>query len=397
MQAPIPKNEMERLTTLSEFDLDYSDLESNFKDLTLLAAKVAGTPISLINIIDSYTQWTISSHGLDINQVPREDSVCQYTILEDSNFEVKDLTNDERFSDKFSVGDENQLKYYLGVPLKTINGINIGALCVMDNHLKEVSPEKVELLKIIAKEIVNRLTALYVIEGLKNRLAESKEINKRVAHDIRGPIGGIIGLAQLISEQGDENKLEEVLEFINLIQKSGTSLLELADEILTEDKKTIKLQSNEFNLVILKEKLEKLYAPQSFNKKINFKVLLNDKVAQVVFSKDKLLQIIGNLISNSLKFTPSGGSVNVNLDLLIIKQKNHLYITVSDSGEGLTQEKIYEILSGSTNSTNGTGGEIGYGFGLALVKHLIAGLKGNLAIDSTEGNGALFKITLPLR
>ncbi|MBU0694921.1 MAG: GAF domain-containing sensor histidine kinase [Bacteroidetes bacterium] len=395
MQAPVPENEMERLTSLSEFDLDYSDLEANFKDLTLLAAKVAGTPISLINLIDSYTQWTISSHGLNINQMPREESVCQYTILEDSEFEVKDLTIDERFSKKFYVADEPRLKYYLGVPLQTNSGVNIGALCVLDSNLKEISPEKVELLKIIANEIVNRLTSLKVIENLKSSLAESKETNKKVAHDIRGPLGGIIGLAQLIREQGDENKLEEVLEFIKLIQKSGTSLLELADEILSGDKKTPKLQSNEFNLLLLKDKLEKLYALQALNKTINFQVFINSKVEEVPFSKDKLLQIIGNLVSNALKFTPIGGSVKVNLDLQIIDEKKYLNIAVSDSGAGLTQEKINEILSGSVTSSDGTGGETGYGFGLALVKHLITGLKGTFSIDSTEGNGATFKITLP--
>lgn len=395
MQAPVPKNEIERLIGLSDFDLDYSDLKSNFKDLTLLAAKVAGTPISLINLIDSYTQWTISSHGLDINQMPREDSVCQYTILEDSEFEVKDLTIDERFNEKFYVADESKLKYYLGVPLKTNSGVNIGALCVLDSNLKEISPEKVELLKIIANEIVNRLTALKVIENLKSSLAESKETNKKVAHDIRGPLGGIIGLAQLISEQGDENKLDEVLQFIKLIQKSGTSLLELADEILSGDKQTLKLQSNEFNLLVLKDKLEKLYAPQALNKTIHFEVAINSEVDQVPFSKDKLLQIIGNLVSNALKFTPLGGSVKVNLDLQIIEDKNHLYITVSDSGAGLTQKKIQEILSGSVNSSNGTEGETGYGFGLALVKHLISSLKGTFTIDSFDGDGAIFKITLP--
>jgi signal transduction histidine kinase len=395
MPAPIPKNEMERLTSLSDFDLDYSNLESNFKDLTLLAAKVTGTPISLINLIDSYTQWTISSHGLDISQMPRENSVCQYTILENSEFEVKDLSIDERFNEKFYVADHQKLKYYLGVPLKTNNGVNIGALCVFDLNLKEVSPEKVELLKIIANEIVNRLTALKVIENLKNRIAESKETNKKLAHDIRGPLGGIIGLAQLISEQGDENKLDEVLEFIKLIQKSGTSLLELVDEILNADKQTTKRQSIEFNLLVLKDKLEKLYTPQALNKTINFQVFINSKVDQVPFLKDKLLQIIGNLVSNALKFTPLGGSVKVNLDLKIIEDKNYLYIAVADSGSGLTQEKIQEILSGSVSSSNGTGGETGYGFGLALVKHLVAGLKGTFAIDSTEGNGAIFKIILP--
>jgi hypothetical protein len=76
IKAPFPENEMDRLLSLSEFDLDYDNLEDNFKDLTRLAAKVAGTEISLINLIDSFTQWTISSHGLDIAQMPREESVC---------------------------------------------------------------------------------------------------------------------------------------------------------------------------------------------------------------------------------------------------------------------------------------------------------------------------------
>jgi hypothetical protein len=65
---PIPKNEMERLIGLSEFDLDYSNLEDNFKDLTKLAAKVAGTNISLINLLDSFTQWTIVSSSNNCNR-----------------------------------------------------------------------------------------------------------------------------------------------------------------------------------------------------------------------------------------------------------------------------------------------------------------------------------------
>ena len=75
--APMPVNEMDRILTLSEFDLDYSNLQNNFKDLTRLAAKVAGTEISLVNLIDSFTQWTVSEYGLPLQHRPREESVCQ--------------------------------------------------------------------------------------------------------------------------------------------------------------------------------------------------------------------------------------------------------------------------------------------------------------------------------
>ena len=395
LNPPIPKNEMERLIGLSDFDLDYSNLEDSFKDLTKLAAKVAGTDISLINLLDSYTQWTISSHGLGITQMPRDESVCQYTIMNDEGFEVQDLSKDERFKDRFYVQDNPKVRYYFGVPLKTNDGLNIGALCVLDYTAKTINPEKIELLKIISDEIVNRLTALRIIESLKSKLSEATQTQKKVAHDIRGPIGGIIGLAQIIKEQGDDNKLDEVLEFINLIHKSGNSLLELADEILSTDTKAIKLGNDEFNLVILKDKLEKLYTPQAVTKSIKFEVIIDAKTEQIPFSKNKLLQIIGNLISNAMKFTPQNGNIIVELDIVRNVDDNNIHILVKDSGVGLNQQSIDAILSGTAKSTDGTQGENGYGFGLALVKHLVNTLNGQMNIYSVPGEGATFEITLP--
>jgi signal transduction histidine kinase len=393
---PIPKNEMDRILSLSDYDLDYSSFQENFKDLAKLAAKVAGTEISLINLIDSFTQWTITNHGLDIDQMPREESVCQYTIAaKEGHFEVPDLTADERFKNKFYVVDEPKVKYYFGIPLKTDDGHNLGALCMLDKDLKTLSPEKVELLKIIADEIVNRLNAHRLITGLKTKLHEANETKKKVAHDIRGPLGGIIGLAQVISEQGHENEIEEVLEFINLIQRSGRSLLELADEILTADKPQRDLKADEFNLVVFKDKLEKLYTPQAMNKKIQFTIDTSVNSSTIPFSKNKLLQITGNLISNAIKFTPVNGKVSVSLSLKIGETQNLLQINITDTGVGLNQQAIDTILSGKAQSTYGTAGEQGYGFGLALVKHLVDALNGTMHIYSHPGNGANFEVVLP--
>jgi len=92
MESPIPEDEFNRLVQLADYDLDNSELESSLKDLTKLAAKVAGTDISLVNLIDSFTQWSVASEGIAIKQIPREDSVCQYTIMNNQPFEIKDLT-----------------------------------------------------------------------------------------------------------------------------------------------------------------------------------------------------------------------------------------------------------------------------------------------------------------
>ncbi|MFD2872081.1 GAF domain-containing sensor histidine kinase [Mucilaginibacter ximonensis] len=392
--APIPANEMDRLLNLAELDLDYTNYDESFDDLAKLAAKVAGTDISLVNLIDAYTQWSISRHGLDIEQMPREDSVCQYTVMGNTGFEVKDLSSDERFKDKFYVVDDPNLRYYYGVPL-TSNGTNLGALCVLDEKIHEITPEKAELLKIIADEIVNRLKGIKLIKNLKNKLNEANEDKKKVAHDIRGPLGGIIGLAQVISEQGHENQIDEVLEFINMIHKSGRSILELADEILSSSEPR-PLKADEFNLSLFKDKLEKLYMAQARNKKIKFAVNISPENANTPFSKNKLLQIVGNLISNAIKFTPEQGDVTVSMDIESHEGSAILRIKVSDTGIGLNQEGINKILDGNMQSNTGTGGEVGYGFGLALVKHLIESLNGKLHIDSQVGQGTSFKVSIPV-
>jgi len=399
MQNPIPKLEFNRLMQLVEYNLDKGELEAHLKDLTKLAAKVAGTTISLVNLIDSYTQWSVATEGLSIMQMPREDSVCQYTIMDTQPYEIKDLSNDDRFKEKFYVTDDPNLKYYWGLPLKNEAGFNLGALCVMDSETKEISHEKVELLKIIADEIINRLKTINSVAFLKSEVKRLKDKQLQVAHDIRGPIGGIIGMAQIIKEKEDVHKSDDVLEFLNIIQKSSKSLLELADEILSspdeEKKKPALNPDNEYNLITLKQKLETLYGAQGKYKNVNLEIDINARNCEVPFPKARLLQILGNLISNAIKFTPKEGTVSVNLTLTETSPKNELLVTVKDTGSGMTDAQIEEILSGEGKTTIGTSGEKGFGFGLPLVKHLIDEMGGTLRIDSKLGEYSLFEVKLP--
>jgi len=392
-QRPTPKNEMKRLLSLSDLDLDYNDHNENFQDLTLLAAKVAGTEISLVNLIDSYTQWSIASHGLDLQQMPREESVCQYTITSDQAFEVTDLSLDERFNTKFYVQGPLGLRYYYGLPLQMSTGVNIGALCVLDTQVKLLTPEKMELLEIIAETVVKRLKSYRTLGLLQSKIKESNESKKKVAHDIRGPLAGIIGLSEIMAEQGLSGDPKELMELIGMINKSGKSLLDLADEILSEGNPSLK--DNEFNLAVLKDKLEKLYAPQAKHKQVSFEVTMDLADAAIPFAKNKLLQISGNLISNAIKFTPGGGSVHVDLSFQMFADETHLRILVEDTGVGLDAEAINSIVSGQGDTTVGTMGEKGYGFGLSLVSHLIAALNGQLNINSIPGQRASFEVLLP--
>lgn len=398
MQPPIPQNEDERVWALTEFDIDYSDTSDLLKDLVELAAKIAGTKISLVNLIDSYTQWTVANFGLPIDQMKREDSVCQYAIMQEDSFEVKSLSSDDRFKDKFYVVDNPNLEYYFGIPLATKDGFNLGALCVLDTTAKTLSPEKVELLKIVAKEVVNRLSTIKYIQNLKSKVNQVNENNKKIAHDIRGPLSGIIGLAQMVTEHGQSQKLDDILEIMKLIQRAGNSLLDLATEILNAEDQQARgvVKAEEFTLKAFKDKLERLYTPQAANKYIDLSFHIKIGQEQKPIPKNKLLQIAGNLITNAIKFTDQNGYIKVDLNIQAITSAGQtLEIVVADSGIGLSQEGIDAILKGIKASSSGTTGEKGYGFGLSLVKRLIDELHGTLDIQSEIGKGTTFTVTLP--
>lgn len=394
---PVPANELERILSLAELDLDYTALTDQLKDLTQLAAKVAGTDLSFINLIDTFTQWTLANYGLELEQTPREGSVCQYTLMENEQFEVKDLSIDERFKDFDYVKDPLALRYYFGVPLKFGKDMNLGSLCVMDSQIKALNPEKIELLKLIANEVVNRIKTYSAISTLKQQKEDATSAKLKVAHDIRGPLAGIIGLSELAATQGKDNNLDDILDFIRLIHKSSKSILELADEILTEDRKVQEPSATALNLRLFKEKLLRLYIPQAQSKAIALQINIQEENREILFPKNKLVQISGNLISNAIKFTPPGGTIVVNLDLAVAAECNVLTISVKDSGAGMSAEVQEKILNGGASSTTGTSGETGYGFGLSLVKHLIDSLGGTLHIDAQPGKGSHFKVELPLK
>lgn len=395
-QAAYPKNEIDRIIALADFNLDYTNLADTFNDLTKLAAKVTGSPISMVNLIDNYTVWTISNYGMAVEQTPREDSVCQYTILEKEEFKVNDLAIDPNFNDAPFVTGADHLRFYHGIPL-TVKEHNLGALCVLDRKEKELSAEKIEMLKIIADEVVNRLKTIQYIESLRYKVYETKQAQNKVAHDIRGPIAGIMGLADIISQQGKNNNLDEVLEFIRMIYKGGKSVLELADDILSEDKKVkAEVKKGEEMLLKLKDRFGQLYTPQARTKNIELKIEVLSAADDIKIPQPKLMQIAGNLISNAIKFTPRFGNVTVTLEVQgASEQEKTLHIIVKDTGAGITKADIDKLLNDNSESTEGTEGETGYGFGLTLVKHLVKGLNGTFNIISEENNGSQFQVAIP--
>ncbi|MGN6394823.1 MAG: GAF domain-containing protein [Mucilaginibacter sp.] len=323
--ATVPANETDRLMALYGLDLDYSAIESYFRDLTGLAARITGAPVSLINLIDSYTQWSIAKHGMPLHSMPRKDSVCQYTIMEgNDHFEVKDLSADDRFKDKFYVTRPDGFRYYFGVPLRDANGLNIGALCILNTEKKELSAEEIEQLKLIAGEIVNRLEYLREMHELSNSLTALQTEHRALAADINDPLSGIAGILDVILDTAGEIRLEEVIEYVRLMKGSSDAILSLTKKVLDNEEGRPDLEGDG-DLVWLKAALERLYGPICRESNIAFHISTSARTERVSFPKNKVLLVAGNLVAYAIGQTSAPNAIDVALALKV-QADSHLLV-----------------------------------------------------------------------
>lgn len=395
--TPMPADEFERIIELADYGLDYAELQRELGGLARLAADIAGVKISMINLIDHYTQWTVARSGVEITQMPREDSVCQHTIMGERALEVRDLKADERFAGKFYTQGDDGLRYYFGIPLRNEQGRNMGALCVLDTEVHKLGEREQGQLRMVAGEVMERLGRLREIHQLQAQLQAIHDRQRKVSHDIRGPLSGIIGLADIATGQLEEEGKGDLAAMLRMISESGQSVIDLADGILRgADQDPLKpLGEARCTLRDLERSLRDLFVPQARSKGVEFKVLLEDGDSSLALSKNQVLQVCGNLVSNAIKYTPAGGTVTASLGLLADAKARRLRIQVKDNGIGISEEVLAELRRSGVPSRQGTAGEQGYGLGIPLVKRLVGQMRGELRIDSSPGEGCIADVDLP--
>ncbi len=214
-----------------------------------------------------------------------------------------------------------------------------------------------------------------------------------IAHDLRNPISGVLGLNGLLMNKYYSFEDEKRLEYIKIINNSTKTIYELLDNLLN----WARSQNTAIALDI--QSLSPYHEITTINELVNN--ALKDKKLEIKINipEDLIIQsdhnmfkaICRNLITNSIKFSSNG-----NIDVYTTDSDDAIKITIKDCGTGMSQETIDKILKDdSTYSTQGTKGESGSGIGLVICKEFIAKLKGELKIESTLGVGSSFIITLP--
>jgi GAF domain-containing protein len=157
MKAPKPKNEVQRIKILWQYDVLDTLPEAVFDDFTTLAGLVCGAPISLISLVDEDRQWFKSKTGLTLKQTSRDVSMCAHAILQKDIFIVPDTTRDRRFKDNPLVVSAPKIRFYAGAPLISPEGCALGTLCVIDKVPRQLTENQRESLRVLARIIMTQL------------------------------------------------------------------------------------------------------------------------------------------------------------------------------------------------------------------------------------------------
>lgn len=172
----VPYNEKDRLAALYSYSILDTDCDLLFDDITLLASQLCQTKIALISFLDEDREWFKSKIGIEVNEVPREYSLCTHAIYNPTSiFIVNDAINDDRFHDNPFVKNTANFRFYAGVPLKNENDLVIGTLCVIDDKPRDLNDLEIKALKTLSNNVVT------LMELRKNKISEKeKKVNKEI-------------------------------------------------------------------------------------------------------------------------------------------------------------------------------------------------------------------------
>ena len=230
-------------------------------------------------------------------------------------------------------------------------------------------------------------------------LAKTRFLNN-MSHDIRTPMNVILGYAQLMEEELKEKDLPETKEHLEKLQQSGKLLLSIINNVLDMariESGKMEIDESYSRIENLRQSVFTVFDAEAKKKKIAFRYSVNVEHEHVLTDVTKVKEIFVNILSNAMKYTPSGGSVTVSLEELPCDEPGYMIVRtrVSDTGIGMSQDYLTRIFEAFTREKNTTRSKIaGTGLGMSIVKRYVDLLGGTIQVESELGKGSTFTVTL---
>lgn len=373
--------------------------------------------------VSAVVRGGVSSRFLEkLKKLPSSNSITGRLILSGMPVVIEDTAKYPQLADSLLM--KEKLKSIAAVPLRS-SGRIIGTLIITSRQLHSFSSAEIHLLNTIGEGLGPALKNAELYEALreKNRqldeqnhelrsrqqklLEKTREVEQasqlkseflaNMSHELRTPLNVIIGFSELMLDQvpGPVNKKQQ--RCLEDVLNSGRHLLGLIDQVLDLSK----IESGRTELKLAKialpeviESLKNTMLPILKPRRQSLRVRIEENLPLVYADKAKLRQVFFNLLSNSSRFTPEGGKIEIQA----VKNGTHCRVSVADNGIGIKKEdqnRIFEPFC-QLDNTPTRGGNSGTGLGLVVVKQIVEKHGGQVWVESEYEKGSRFSFTLPL-
>ena len=233
-------------------------------------------------------------------------------------------------------------------------------------------------------------------------LAKTSFLNN-MSHDIRTPMNVILGYAQLMENELNGKDIPEALEHLEKLQQSGNLLLSIINNVLDMariESGRMEIDENYCRIEDVWKSLFAVFDEKARKKNISLHYTMNVEHEHVLTDVTKVKEILVNILSNAIKYTPAGGSVMVYVDELPCDESGYMIvrIRISDTGIGMSRDYLTKIFEAFTREKNTTKSKIaGTGLGMSIVKNYVDLLGGTIDVESELGKGSTFTVTLKHR
>ncbi len=387
----------QRLAVLESYNILDTGEEKDFDDLTALASAICQTPIALISLIDDKRQWFKSRVGIAEKETPIELSICANAIVSDLDIViVEDATRDERLSENPLVTGEARMTFYAGVPLINEDGFALGSLCVIDQQQKQLTDIQTDALKIIAKQVVDKLELrkkAIALEKIHQELIDSNLLVQKfatmAAHDIKNPMSSILLTAQALKIRLQKLEDKSYERLIDLNITATKYLMVLLDDMLAYSKSPSLLLSKKQS-INLQDLLSTVVSMISVPD--NFEILLPDENYLLTIPTVAFEQIFINLLTNAIRYNDKEQGI---IKIRFSHDEAYFYFEVEDNGIGIDKEYHEKIFNNNfTLKIRDRFDKKGSGIGLSTVRELVKALKGTISVQSIPGRRTIFYIAI---
>lgn len=351
--------EERRLQVLRRYDILDTPPDGAFDRVTSLASRLLDVPVSIISLVDRDRIWFKSKQGVDASEVAREPGLCASAVLQDAPWLLQDASADPRSIANSLVAGELGLRFYLGVPLRTWDGHNLGTLCVIDQKPRKASDAEVELLKDLASLVMDqmelRLTARTAVAQREMLL---QELHHRVKNNLQI-------LLSVVSSAERQAQSADTVAFVRALRGRllavGSAHDAMRDVESLDTGRTGQLLEGLVETIGSALAEEGELVTQIEDHEVTHDVLL------------PLALVLNELLTNALKYgrnAPAKIAVAFHLD------RGNYELTVRDPGRGFPDGEAVTRSSG-----------------LSFVKALVRQLNGQFS--TRNENGAVCSVTFP--